>query len=48
MVMEPNVDLDINLNTTVESSEDDLDSDIDKHIIILAAKSLEKKSGNCC
>ena len=41
--LEQNVDLDMNLKTTVESSEDDLDSDLDKCRIILATNSLEKK-----
>ena len=43
--VEPNVEFDLNLKTTVESSEDDLDSDTDKCRIILIAKKNEKLKG---
>ena len=39
----PTLELELNLKTSVESSEDDLDSDLDRHRVLLVQNGSEKK-----
>ena len=39
----PELELELNLKTSMESSEDDLDSDLDRHKVLLVQNGSEKK-----